>query len=580
MADIDADYDVEETPSVPPQVNLVEQNSQGEAQSTAAGSSDQQNIVNLTSDDPPSDKRSEAEILDSMYRAEERATMLSGRLHLGMELEESKVMPAQDIARFTVEFGFHLGNVRKQAQALWDSLAKYGSCCSLIWHASWHLDFLSKVQAEPRQSESDIKLSRTKLGQLVTLSEPAWTDLKTNIPKNKAKQRTAWYFEGSRAAEYLRKEQERLRNKASDEGDAVEYLWKESRLLAVLALVFPLLLRPSPRTTVAPLERLRSAISGPDPHLAAFSYSSSSSERPQFLTWSPFTVKDGVEHTIKQRNSKVSPPWADTHQSGEPPKSNWAPWKKRITVAPQPPTIKPPACARPPLMKGPRGRVHISPAKAPTMKGPRLCPQLNVNTPAGCVPNPTGRGFIRVPLPPKGYMSFCPSTPSLCTTEDHYTRYDYKHSSGTPLRGGSPGSKRSHDSISIGQHSLVIDPPACSNPSCLLACLCHVLGKPATDASVDWPRAQIAKTPDYIDRSQQPIGNRSVAFWANQAGFSSVQSLVSSTFVKPLRKGFVLDLLLQTASPGCYPHACERRSQIQTYDMEEHHPSPPPQGVF
>eukprot|EP00971_Amphidinium_carterae_P190183 3774965-Amphidinium_carterae.2 len=143
------------------------------------------------------------------YDPERRAKVLAGRLHLGMELDDRRVLPPGEATKsFTIRWGEVVGGVRKATEALWQSIANFNAMQKLLWHGCWHLDFLSNDQADAEaynlnkvlwqhghdwtHAKETISRCRAKMRQLTNLLDPAWQDLKTQIAKNKPKQRTAW----------------------------------------------------------------------------------------------------------------------------------------------------------------------------------------------------------------------------------------------------------------------------------------------------------------------------------------------------------------------------------------------------
>eukprot|EP00971_Amphidinium_carterae_P197665 3923014-Amphidinium_carterae.1 len=144
------------------------------------------------------------------YDPEKRALELSGRLHLGMELDDARVLPrGEPTKQFTIEWGVAVGTVRKAAEALWASLECYAKSRSFLWNASWHLDFLPTAQAAVeaknvlyalwKQDGQDWDRTRETIGRcrdefvrLTTLLDPVWQALRVLVAKNRIKQRLAW----------------------------------------------------------------------------------------------------------------------------------------------------------------------------------------------------------------------------------------------------------------------------------------------------------------------------------------------------------------------------------------------------
>eukprot|EP00971_Amphidinium_carterae_P209134 4148855-Amphidinium_carterae.3 len=147
--------------------------------------------------------------VEEQYDPVRRAKILAGRLHLGMELDDRRVLPPGDATKtFTVLWGEVVGGVRKETEALWQSIANFNATQELLWHGCWHLDFIPKDQAADEaynlnkalwkqghdwdHTQETISRCRAKMRHLTDMLNPAWQDLKTQIAKNKPKQRAAW----------------------------------------------------------------------------------------------------------------------------------------------------------------------------------------------------------------------------------------------------------------------------------------------------------------------------------------------------------------------------------------------------
>eukprot|EP00971_Amphidinium_carterae_P031113 612327-Amphidinium_carterae.4 len=168
------------------------------------------------------------------YNPERRAVVLSGRLHLGMEIDDSGVLPrGSTTAEYTVRWGEEVGNARKAAEYLWSELKPFRSFSGLLWHGCWHLDFLPKDQAPTEQYNLTYALwqqqfdwdqvaaailhCRQEFRRVLDILDAPWQDLKQFLPKtNKVKQRRAWDALLKASAlptreDYERREAERLK---------------------------------------------------------------------------------------------------------------------------------------------------------------------------------------------------------------------------------------------------------------------------------------------------------------------------------------------------------------------------------
>eukprot|EP00971_Amphidinium_carterae_P010520 207770-Amphidinium_carterae.1 len=289
--EFDADYDNDEAPiedlSCP-----KPRDSQPSAEATAAVSA----AVDLTLEQQSS-------VTDAAVIASEPPSMeqeYSGRLHLGMELEDAKVLPRGEPQKaFTLAWGPLAGQVRSRVGALWNSLSPFGDTRSNLWHTSWHLEFLPKEEAEVKTLELAAAIRCE--------GNPDWRASLAAIkrcryegahPKKQGEERQAWdavlkAVSLPTRADYI------ARTKSATSGQPATTAASSSSCPA--AAKHP----PVTRDKAIP----------PPPRKRSRSPSSSTSEsstcaddcRPLHLSWSPFTVKDAMEFRAKYTRQGTPP---------------------------------------------------------------------------------------------------------------------------------------------------------------------------------------------------------------------------------------------------------------------------------
>eukprot|EP00971_Amphidinium_carterae_P035408 697142-Amphidinium_carterae.1 len=257
MIELEVDFDNEEAgnlmPDVdaqPPKAEIVDEDRSTSAAEHIVQSSPAEGIINDAlpqQPDPPQQivQTKDETALQSMqplpppskgaednYDPETRARVLSGRLHLGMELEDCNTLPRGQVTKdYTITWGERIGTTRKRAELLWKELSPFSTIAGLLWHGSWHLDFLPGAQAPVEEYNlavavwkqgydwgkivAAIKHCRQEFRQLTELLHDPWMELRQQVAKNKNAQRKAWdvllkaSFLPTRE-EYERKEAKRL----------------------------------------------------------------------------------------------------------------------------------------------------------------------------------------------------------------------------------------------------------------------------------------------------------------------------------------------------------------------------------
>eukprot|EP00971_Amphidinium_carterae_P207734 4121815-Amphidinium_carterae.3 len=367
MTEIDADYDVEEQDIGQAKIEDTAADS-----TLAAASSDgvktsltTERASALAADDAGSCVKKEAITIRKVEPTDQdcaitdparRACILSGRLHLGMEIDDSRMLPQGGPTKeFTIKLGERVGSVRKQATALWETISHFGSLRSLLWHGSWHLEFLPPAQTEQEQKNlchilwkkgghdwnaamSTINRCRRKMLALTDELDPVWQDLKTQVAKNRPRQRKAWDTILKASALPTRAEYE------AGEAERLKQLKPEGEARAPPTNTAPEDVRaeaPSSCTvTLAPVLAKEGSIPPPPKRKRSSSSTSesSSSPEPKFRSWSTFTVKDGIEHRAKHKRQGSDPPWI-THPSGNKVETEAdpaiAPWQRATNLCHQ-----------------------------------------------------------------------------------------------------------------------------------------------------------------------------------------------------------------------------------------------------
>eukprot|EP00971_Amphidinium_carterae_P191487 3799790-Amphidinium_carterae.3 len=329
-------------------------------------------------------------------------------------------------------------------------------------------------------------MCRSQLAAIVSHINPVWQDLCERIAKSRQRQREAWDALLKVAglptrADYIRRSQE-----------------KDS-LPKVVAAASPQ--EHSAKSSAEPPKHHASA-KPPPPKRTRSSSSSSTCSKPQFASWAPFSVKDGIEHRVKKRQT-VAAPWRRTYTASS---STEAPWHLNASRQPKQPP-KQMAAPPPPLMRGPP-----APIMNPIMQGPPKAAKrtaksaANIPPPPGSYKDPSGNGFLRIPMPPKvGVPSTQPRTVLACCAIMQCACISLRAylvkvatcfimlmattheglAESVATRGGSPV-KRKLDALYTGPGcDIAFNPSPDLNPSCLFACLCFLLGKPISHTSID-----------------------------------------------------------------------------------------------
>eukprot|EP00971_Amphidinium_carterae_P318392 6328373-Amphidinium_carterae.2 len=219
------------------------------------------------------------------------------------------------------------------------------------------------------------------------------------------------------------------------------------------------------------------------------------------------------------------------------------------------------------------------------------------------VPHPSGRGFIRVPMPPKtrtnatSDQGLCDNSTSTKVTSapphNGYIPTDAPECASSSrrhatVRGGCWQHFRAlaarlvpfvvchtlltvplfrltmcdcvhptHFSMSFGVNrggackrgreesltgEVVLSPTLDDNPSCLFLCLCRLVGKPCNGRGIAELRLQVATQISFHSHWGTMVNHSYMKQWATSLGYDSVHQLVQRTHVSPLRPGSCLDI--------------------------------------
>eukprot|EP00971_Amphidinium_carterae_P318391 6328373-Amphidinium_carterae.1 len=310
-----------------------------------------------------------------------RARVLSGRLHLGMELDDSNTLPRGQITKeYTVTWGLTVGTTRQEAEKLWAGLKPFSSMSDLLWHGCWHLDFLPNAQAPVEEHNlacavwkkgyewdkviAAIKHCRREFRSMMDMLHEPWIALRQLVAKNKCAQRKAW--DALLKASFLptREEYERtsakrlqiLKTSNSDDGDKDKSTSSPVPLLKQGPGIPDA--RNKPHASTARNKSQASAdtkvtvdqthdtdASGRQTRVSKRPRSPSSSsadyttdnDSPQYKSWSPFTVKDGIERRARRARTGPLPPWElKAQKSAAEQDPDAAPWQRHRSYKPRP----------------------------------------------------------------------------------------------------------------------------------------------------------------------------------------------------------------------------------------------------
>eukprot|EP00971_Amphidinium_carterae_P190182 3774965-Amphidinium_carterae.1 len=312
--------------------------------------------------------------------------------------------------------------------------------------------------------------------------------------------------------------------------------------------------------------------------------------KPKHHTWSMFTLKDGLERRYKAPRQNPEPPWiTEPYKDNKLLDPSIPPWTRHKSYTPKQDTTHEQSADVQKAEVPKQLSTNQSPPKPPPPVRPParavyVEPTGNLLPPPGSVPRPNGKGFMRVPTPPK--RAGCNLLVMTCWLF-HGTKVSTLPSGAwrpTTIEDGIPCLKSMSIYPALAELKMTSIPCVTSKPGgypCII-----VIGYPCHSNTVDplsrWSNAQkLSACLDWF--ASDPLDGRNPTYQSFSRGGMHLTGIHTVEYRRALARE--TNTVLHTPSSTTPLHVClldgtfhhynlARLEAVEWFDAEEDPPSP------